>query len=648
MIRRSCVSLVVVLVLCGLFNLPGQAQPMIDGTDREIWVPTTTITGTIGDAQGAASVVVVVNGREYAADIDGTSFTAEIDLESGINTVSAVVYQSNGALQQGNTIQLDLRLPDLPKAVLDIEVEQGQVTLYNKSEPSVVSGAALVKHEYKPRNSNPAPIELGETGDVVSFTAPTVDGEYYIDLFVIDKNGHQDRAADYFVVEDGVAREVDLAKEHAAWIDSAVVYGVMPNNIGLFGFDSVIDHLDSLEELGVTTLWLSPIQDSLTFGHGYDLINYFEIREHYGTKDDFRRLVDNAHARGMRVIMDVVPNHTAADHRYFKDTLLYGEQSPYFDFYERDQNGQAEFYFDWYDLPNLNYNNPEVVNWITESLMYWVREFHIDGFRVDAVWGVKERKPEFWSAFRSEVTRIKPDILLVAEASARDDYYFTNGFDGAYDWTDQLGHWAWENVFTNKDLIVPRLHRALTNNGRGYHEDGLIFRFLNNNDTDYRFITRYGVELTRTAAALLLTLPGLPQIYTGQEVGAEFRPYYDNWPVSFYDEHDLFTYYQDLIRIRRHSPASESLQSREWQPVSVDSDGVYCYIRASEKGDPVLVVLNFSSSDQYVQVEVPEGFPELTTGMLYDLLGEEEIVESEQRTLFLELAPWQARIMMGQ
>ncbi|NLJ74102.1 MAG: hypothetical protein GX331_03825, partial [Firmicutes bacterium] len=151
MIRRSCVSLVVVLVLCGLFNLPGQAQPMIDGTDREIWVPTTTITGTIGDAQGAASVVVVVNGREYAADIDGTSFTAEIDLESGINTVSAVVYQSNGALQQGNTIQLDLRLPDLPKAALDIEVEQGQVTLYNKSEPSVVSGAALVKHEYKPR-----------------------------------------------------------------------------------------------------------------------------------------------------------------------------------------------------------------------------------------------------------------------------------------------------------------------------------------------------------------------------------------------------------------------------------------------------------------------------------------------------------------
>ena len=162
-----------------------------------------------------------------------------------------------------------------------------------------------------------------------------------------------------------------------------------------------------------------------------------------------------------------------------------------------------------------------------EAFSYWVREFDVDGFRVDVAWGVTERKPEFWPEWRQALKRIKPDLLLLAEASACDPFYFDNGFDAAYDWTGDLRAGAWEIVwdsYQNRQLAY-NLHQALTNRPNGYHPDALIFRFLNNNDTGERFITKHGAGMTLAATALLLTLPGIPCIYTGDEVGAEFHPY---------------------------------------------------------------------------------------------------------------------------
>ncbi|NIR02698.1 MAG: alpha-amylase, partial [Gemmatimonadales bacterium] len=102
---------------------------------------------------------------------------------------------------------------------------------------------------------------------------------------------------------------------------------------------------------------------------------------------------------------------------------------------------------------------------------------------------------------------IKPDLLLLAEASAREPWYFTNGFDAAYDWTYEPGRWSLENVFDEPNQTVPRLREALTNSGRGFDQDALVFRFLNNNDTGQRFITRHGRAMEMVAAAMLLTLP---------------------------------------------------------------------------------------------------------------------------------------------
>ncbi|MBD0329569.1 MAG: alpha-amylase, partial [Thermoleophilia bacterium] len=323
------------------------------------------------------------------------------------------------------------------------------------------------------------------------------------------------RAEETFVrrLADGEPAEADAAALGARprWVDEAVVYGVIPNRFGdAGGFTDVTARLDDLAELGVTALWLSPINASPEGDFGYAVTDYFALREDYGTEADFRELVREAHRRGIRVLMDFVPNHTSAAHPYHRDAAVHGRASRYWDFYDRDTGGTITHYFDWAHLPNLNYANPEVRAMIHEAFAYWVREFDVDGFRVDVAWGVKERAPEFWPEWRARLKAIKPDLFLLAEASARDPYYFEHGFDAAYDWTQELGHWAWEGVWDapSPRELVDALDAALSH----HLPDRPVFRFLNNNDTGASFVGRHGTDLTRVASAALLTLPGIPLV----------------------------------------------------------------------------------------------------------------------------------------
>jgi glycosidase len=344
--------------------------------------------------------------------------------------------------------------------------------------------------------------------------------------------------------------------------------------------------------------------------------------------------------------MDFVPNHSSEKHPYFQDALKYGTDSRYWSFYDRDEAGAPTHYFDWTHLPNLNYNNPEVEQWMLEAASYWVREFDVDGFRVDVAWGVTERKPEFWLRWRRALKRIKPDLLLLAEASARDPFYFDNGFDAAYDWTAQLGHWAWERVFEDENLITYNLNAALTNGRRGFHPDALIFRFLNNNDTGTRFITTHGQALTRLATAMLLTLPGIPCLFTGDEVGEAFRPYFDPQPLTWKEQFPgLRDYHRQLIALRKSVP---SLHSHHWLPVTVEPhQQVYGYVRARESFSlPVLVLLNFSEEAVEAEVQAPSEIPALfQAAALRDLLTDESVAVQQVDRLHIALSPLGARIL---
>lgn len=386
-----------------------------------------------------------------------------------------------------------------------------------------------------------------------------------------------------------------------AWAEGGTVYGVSVSHFSPDGFQGVIDRLDDLADLGITALWLSPINVSPPGDFGYAVVDYFDIRPEYGTKDDFRRLVREAHARGIRVLMDVVPNHTSSAHPWCQETGRTGPASTYWDYYDRDENGQATHYFSWTHLPNLNFDNPEVRRVMTKALLYWVREFDVDGFRVDVAWGIRQRRPDFWPAFAAAFRRLKPDGLLIAEASARDPYYIRNGFDAAYDWTEGLGKWAWEGVFDG-DVSVGA---AVTDAIAASDPDTPAFRFLNNNDTGTRFVTRHGVDAYRVALAMLMTLPGLPCLYTGDEVGAAFEPYAGTGPIGWDDPHDLRSHVRNLVALRRALPG---LASHDWTPLRVaPSAALFGYLRGGET-DPVLVVLNFGPEDVEARIDL-DGLP---------------------------------------
>jgi glycosidase len=352
--------------------------------------------------------------------------------------------------------------------------------------------------------------------------------------------------------------------------------------------------------------------------------------------------------------MDFVPNHFSSAHRYYADAERNERRSAYFEWFERSDSGEAMHYFDWDNLKNLEYDHEEVQNYMLEAFSYWVREFEIDGFRVDVSWGVRERAPEFWPRWRAELKRIDPDLLLIAEASALDPFYVTNGFDAAYDWTSKLGEWAWQDVFAGKNSRpdLQRLRAALAKSTVDLPGRGLVLRFLNNNDTGPRFVTRHGVEQTRVAAAMLFTLPGLPLVYNGDEVGAEFQPY-EEQPISWRDRHGLLPYYSRLIELRREVAA---LSTPHIQLLNTNHDGsVLAYVRkldpvfpVSTAGNPnpadVLVLLNFTKDAVDLQLPSVAAVGALFAGgSLKDLLTGERIPAVTSMTLRLE--PFQARVL---
>ena len=394
---------------------------------------------------------------------------------------------------------------------------------------------------------------------------------------------------------------------------SAIVYGVIPPRFGSPPLRAVADRLPYLARLGVDAVWLSPIAACPPGDFGYAVIDELAVRPDYGDDDDLRDLVGRAHAEDIRVLLDLVPNHTSHLHPFFTD----GRHD---DWYDRDGDGRPTHYFDWTHLPNLNYDNPDVRAYVDRVFSYWVTEFDVDGYRVDACWGVQRRRPDYWPAWSRMLRDLKPGLLLVAEASARDEYWYESGYDLAYDWTDDLGRWAWEDVFSDRERIADRLDRALSADPR----PGRVFRFLDNNDTGARFVTRHGPALTRAAAALVLTLPGTPCIYTGEEVGAEYEPYGAPGVVDWdADPHGLREWYRALCRLRAARP---ELHGPGWARAAVDTGrgDVYAYVRrAEDTAEALLVLLNFGEAAACMRVAVPSDCEALAAApALVDLLGE--------------------------
>jgi glycosidase len=645
---------------------PEAPRPIaLDLLGGDVWAWDKTISGTCPGVPADAMIELQLNGDAMAVDRTGDRFHADVHLAPGSNEIAAVATLANGEQLSSGTVMHNVRLSPRPTSRVVILVEDGNVIVDGQpSEPSEFDGSTIIAFHWYAREDNPetlagpdiirGPLAATTTtqgvasprsGDASSPSRLTIpkperDGEYYLSLQVTDEAGRSDTSTASFIVEGGEARVVDPLVEEARWVESAVVYGMVVRNFTGEGFRGVTARMQELQDLGVTALWFAPITRTIQNLFGYEVTDYFDVRPEYGTLNDFRDLVDAAHVKGIRVLMDFVPNHTSYRHPYFQDAEAHGEASPYFDFFDRDEGGGYTYYFEWSHLPNLNFDNPEVRRFMTEAFSFWVREYGVDGFRADVAWGIKERRPDYWLEWSSELNRLKPDSLLIAEASARDPFYVQNGFDAAYDWTDELGVWAWGDVFALGFPMSMAMPKALTNDGQGYDPDTLIFRFLNNNDTESRFISIYGVNRYRAALAMMMTLPGIPCIYTGDEVGAEFLPYETVNEIDWSDSNGLRPYVERLVRIRRENP---SLYSRHWVQIDVEpSVQLFGYLRQGEGAAPIVVVVNYSPDELDANISLPA---DVVGARLTDLWTDESIAADNGDILTIPMLPWAILIL---
>ncbi|HJQ22573.1 MAG TPA: alpha-amylase family glycosyl hydrolase [Blastocatellia bacterium] len=302
----------------------------------------------------------------------------------------------------------------------------------------------------------------------------------------------------------------DVSREAARplrpWVRDGVIYEIFPRAFSPQGnFNGITAQLDRLKELGVTILWLMPIhitgeeKKKGTIGSPYAVRDYYSINPAYGTKDDLKRLISESHRRGLKVIIDIVANHTSWDSVMMKTP----------EFYRRDASGKILSPYDWTDVAALNYDNAKLREYMTEMLVYWVREFDLDGFRCDVA---GEVPTDFWEHARAEIEKIKPDVMMLAEASKPD--LLVKAFDLDYGWPL---HSALSEVLMG-NAGASRL-REVWMNERAKFPRGALHMTIADDHDESRAIARFGERGALAASAFIFTLDGVPLIYNGMEVG---------------------------------------------------------------------------------------------------------------------------------
>ena len=223
-----------------------------------------------------------------------------------------------------------------------------------------------------------------------------------------------------------VASEKIIA-ESPGWIKQGNIYEVNVRQYTPEGtFNAFSKHLDRLKAMGVQTVWFMPINPISkvgrkgTLGSYYAVADYKAINPEFGTMNDWKNLVKAIHDKGMKVLIDWVPNHTGADHPWLTTHTNY---------YIKDSTGQPATMFDWTDTRVLDFKNLEMQDSMIAAMKYWVTETDIDGYRVDVAWNVPA---EFWVKAIPQIHSTKKDLFFLAEGDK--PYLMTSGFHAYYPW----------------------------------------------------------------------------------------------------------------------------------------------------------------------------------------------------------------------
>ena len=398
------------------------------------------------------------------------------------------------------------------------------------------------------------------------------------------------------------------------------------------------EHLGYLHDLGVTTLWLTPVwKNNDTDYHGYHVDDFYAIDDHMGSIHEYQSLVSDAHKLGMKVLIDYVVNHIGPHHPWASDpptaTWLHGTPAhhlaPSYSFSGLvDPHASPREYLNtlegWFadKLPDLNQDDPELANYLAQNAIWWTEIAQLDGFRLDTFPYSTRR---FWSGWHDRLHRIYPNINDVGEVSDSDSS-ITSFFEGGrkqFDGVDSGLSTVFDFPLCSalRDVIIKgepmkKIIDVLRNDDLYPHPEMLV-TFIGNHD-DTRFVSEKGSDPAKLKAALslLLTLRGIPQIYSGDEIGMQGGADPDNrrdFPGGFpgdrhnaftasgrtVEEQDIFTLVQTLLALRKSHPALRI--GRQWH-IGWDSN-YYAFLRELTD-DKLLVIYNNAPKMQELLIPI--------------------------------------------
>jgi len=388
------------------------------------------------------------------------------------------------------------------------------------------------------------------------------------------------------------------ARSAPPWLQPGLIYEVFPHDFSPAGnLNGVTAGLDRLKSLGVTVIWLMPIHPTGvlkrigTNGSPYAVRDFYAIEPSYGTKADLQHLVDEAHRRGMKVILDMVFDHTS-----FDSVML-----AHPDFYKHDKGGHLISPHGWNDVAALDYANPALRQYMTSVLLYWVKNFGVDGYRCDAA---GEVPTDFWEQARVALDQLNPELLMLAEASKPE--LERSAFSIDYDWPLLF---KLDEVMM-KGAPASELRAILEKQGSRFPMGALHMLISDDHDTE-RAVVRYGDPGAIAASALMFTLPGVPLLYNGMEVGdaspstgpALFETLKIYWPSSHIHP-EFAKFYSFMVPFRAQHPALWK-GDLNWVHNS-DEQHVMSYTRRSES-EEFLVVVNLSNTPFRGTIEAGTG-----------------------------------------
>ncbi len=394
------------------------------------------------------------------------------------------------------------------------------------------------------------------------------------------------------------------------WLQDSVVYEIFPRNFSQAGdLNSITARLDELNDLGFNILWLMPIQPNGeklqkgSLGSPYAVRDFYAVNPAYGTTNDFKQLVSQAHQRNMKVVMDIVAGQTSWD----------SVMMTHPDFYLKDKNGViVPPVSAWTDVAGLDYTNPDVRRYMIDMMKFWLTDYNVDGFRCDVAPNVPL---DFWEQARAELEKVNSQVIILADAGARPGM-LTNAFDVDSSWSL---NYAMDAVMSGLQP-ASYIRDSWTHTDQQFPDKALHLRFTDNHE-EPRAVARYGLQGALAAQVLMLTLDGVPLFYNGMEVGDATESadpaLFEKMPVFWNPggRPPLRAIYHDLIKLRKHYPALYS-GSVDWLDNTAPNQ-VLSFLRRDAK-DEFLVLINLSGSTVSGSVTLPDaaGFEPVNIGDL--------------------------------